>query len=652
MSAPNSFVATSSLAGLVPVRVGGRPLIQDAPRVLALLRDRAPGLHGLFATPLLAKAAPGETPASASWYGIHDHAARLLREAPTGQREVVTAALRERLGEALGLLADPDLGPALRGLLTIPSADSVMVAGGHPVLINWGHGPDGLDPSPEGLRAHFDALFGPLCGVTWPAGAPEEGAEEGAPVASPTLATPAPAEPAPADPDPAARDELPAVGGDPQPAAEPPPPPPPAPPPAAVPPAPWYASRPVIVAAAILLGLLILGLLWWLLWAPGGLLNRSAPTASDLHGPVLEGLRQERDRLRALEGLACGPELDGALREGFTRPLTPHGPLLTPPAGGEAAPFLSPPSQTPPSQTPPSQTPPSQTPPAAGEAAPPLAPPPDLNALPATPASRMTALARVLEYAAALVVTDAPDGIGMGTAFFISKDTLVTNRHVVEDMGRDGRILITSQAMAGARPARLVASTPSSDIGGPDFAVLRLDAPVETAVPLTVATRVDKLSRVVTAGYPGYITESDAAYAELEAGSVGAAPSMVFTSGEVSVVQRQPSGATIVIHTADMSQGNSGGPLVDLCGRVVGVNTFIGMDEESGRRGLYALSGADLLAFLGAGGVAASQSAEACAEDGGPPPPADAGAGAATPADAGAGAGTPGTAGAGAGAGS
>lgn len=605
MSAPDSFVATSSVTGLVPVLMGGRPLMMDAPRVLALLNDRVPGLADLFAAPLLTKAAPGPAGGSVSWYGVHDHPARLLREAQPIQHEQAVAELADRLRRALVMADDPDLGHLLPGLLTIPALDSVMVAGRHPVLINWGYGPPGLDGSAEGLRAHFDSLFGPLCGVTWPAppqpvptmgaaGLGAAGAAAVGPAAS--AAQPAPPTEPPPPPPQADSSASPASTTDPAGFSA-------AAGPATVAAAPWYASRPLVIGLGVLLGLLILALLWWLLWAPGGLLRPASDgSASDLNGPVLhdpvlDGLRRERDRLQGLQGLACGPDLEGALREGFTRPLPPHS---TPPDAATEGPVTLPPA-------------------------------PDLSALPAAPASRMTALARALEYAAALVVTQSQTEVGMGTAFFISKDTLVTNRHVVED---GGAILVTSQAMGGTRPARLIASTNSSDIGSPDFAILRLDAPVETALPLAVATRVDKLSRVVTAGFPGYITGTDAAFSDLQEGRMTAAPSMVFTSGEVNVVQRQPSGTTIVIHTADMSQGNSGGPLVDLCGRVVGVNTFIGIDEDSGRRGLYALSGGDLLAFLAASGIAASGATDACAEGGeAEPAPTPAPAPADTPGD-------------------
>lgn len=602
MTASNSFLATASLAGLTLLRDGDRPLIHDASRILGLVRDKAPGVAPLFASPLMARAAPEQPVTSVSWYGVHDLSARLLREAPPALRDQAVEALRRMLRHALTLHDDPQVGPLLPGLLTVPSADSVMVAGQHPVLINWGAGPPDLDPGPEALRAHFDAVFGPLCGVTWPEPASVD-SHAGTLAAMPVAGQAPP--PGAADP-PATGGTPPgtshaavaAIGGTGNGGT---PPPPDSPPAAASPLQPWYARRGVVIGAAVLLLLLSLWLLWWLLWAPGGLLTRP-PEVGALHGPMLESLRRERDRLRDLEGQACSPEAAEVLREGYSRPIAPGG---APPLALDAGPPRPPDASA-----------------GRDAAAPPatLPPPADLADLPAAPASRMTALARTLEYSAALVLGEGAEGLAMGTAFFVTPDTLITNRHVVEPLGPDAQVVVTSQALGDQLTARVVARTRSSDIGGPDFAILRLAAPAPSAVPLVVAQSVDKLSRVITAGYPGYIAQSDMDFQALIQGEGVAAPSMIFTSGEVSVVQRQGNGSTMIVHTADMSQGNSGGPLVDLCGRVVGVNTFIGIDGVSGRRGLYSLGGRDLLAFLAANGVTAQQSADACAPEGGAAP--------------------------------
>jgi S1-C subfamily serine protease len=76
-------------------------------------------------------------------------------------------------------------------------------------------------------------------------------------------------------------------------------------------------------------------------------------------------------------------------------------------------------------------------------------------------------------------------------------------------------------------------------------------------------------------------------------------PAPLFTSGDVNTVQPQASGVSLIIHTADISPGSSGGPLVDQCGVVVGVNTFVmGPGDSAEGRRLYALSSDTLRKFL------------------------------------------------------
>ena len=220
------------------------------------------------------------------------------------------------------------------------------------------------------------------------------------------------------------------------------------------------------------------------------------------------------------------------------------------------------------------------------------------------------------------LATAGPRGIGHGTGFFVSGDTIVTNAHVVENAD-PRQIFVMSKSIGRALRAELVArsSTPGqeSEPGMPDFAVVRLAQPVPGAQPLAITTSVEKLTDVVAAGYPASVVRVEAGMAALAEGRLGEPPELVLTRGTISTVQKLPSGLTVKPHSADISPGNSGGPLVDLCGRVVGVNTFVSRSTAVADRVRYAQKSDDMIAWLSATRVAVDRRDGACQPE---PPPA------------------------------
>jgi hypothetical protein len=99
---------------------------------------------------------------------------------------------------------------------------------------------------------------------------------------------------------------------------------------------------------------------------------------------------------------------------------------------------------------------------------------------------------------------------------------------------------------------------------------------------------------------------------ELRQGRLRTPPEIVLTRGTISTFQTLANNFTVMPHTADMSPGNSGGPLVDLCGRVVGINTFISRATAVADRVKYAQKTDSLLAWLQQNGVTADVRDGAC----------------------------------------
>jgi putative serine protease PepD len=169
--------------------------------------------------------------------------------------------------------------------------------------------------------------------------------------------------------------------------------------------------------------------------------------------------------------------------------------------------------------------------------------------------------------ATALVVTERggrPSATGSG--FAVSEDLVVTNAHVVNE--GDG-----FSVAAGGREldAELVAAAPCEDL-----ALLRVPGGGLHPAPLGTDASVEQGEQVVALGFGGGAEPGD---------SVGS------TTGVVSVVRttfRDPAAdvpaypAVVQTDTA-LNPGNSGGPLADLNGRVIGVNSAARTQGSDGR---------------------------------------------------------------------
>jgi S1-C subfamily serine protease len=592
---PAKFLKSSDLQGVCAVEVGASaPLLQSDASIAAVV-SRVPELQHFFAEPTITFDDNGDIE-SAKWYTEFDHEVRRLEDL-TGQKR---ARAEENLGQKLNAAArhvdDTEIGGLLTAMLNIASVDSICFVGTQPVLIDWGTVP--LDEPPvtasERLSKLFPAVF--AAGVAAAAVTPAASAEpepESEAVAGHDETTSEDANLDAGDlhltgPGGGAAFGAAAVGNE-------------------------DLARSNIVyiddtpfyhrfwCRAVLYGLMILliiWLLWWLLFAwPGGVLVRP-PSVTGMHDSVVDGLQNERDRLKGLLEDPCGPAASSALSQGLTGSVAP-----LPPVAGAAVPGQSSAGTPSPDDQAEGTSP--------GDAANSAALPPVVTNAPGRMMAPQT-LAHQMERSVAFILGAVPSGgVSMGTGFFISPDTIVTNRHVIESADPT-KIAVTSEVMGKIQKVKVIAMTSNSEIGTSDYAVLKLNS-AANVVPVPLSAMADKLSRVVAVGYPGYLTNMDPKLRQLIGGDMSAAPETVFTSGDISVVQDGGDRPPVIIHTADMSQGNSGGPLVDQCGRVLGVNTFIGQDNASGRRGLFALGASDLMKFLDQNNVPYQRADGACA---------------------------------------
>ena len=148
-----------------------------------------------------------------------------------------------------------------------------------------------------------------------------------------------------------------------------------------------------------------------------------------------------------------------------------------------------------------------------------------------------------------------------GTAFYIGSGEWITNHHVVETV---------SSASLVHGDTRLTATVEGS-LPGYDLALLRAQPPASVSPLRFVGTRPTVASTLSVVGFPVYVSDT---------------PSV--TGGLVSKhapfsVHGGPADGVVVQSDAAMNPGNSGGPIVDNCGAVIGVATFGYDTTQTGR---------------------------------------------------------------------
>ncbi len=236
-------------------------------------------------------------------------------------------------------------------------------------------------------------------------------------------------------------------------------------------------------------------------------------------------------------------------------------------------------------------------------ASPNLLPPPAQSIPVAAPTpGGPTNAAELAEKAVVLVRAQFGESGSMGSAFFISDQLLVTNDRLVSGPGgRDpASVTIENKALGKRIPAKILARTHPKRPGDVDLALLEVSANTSLAF-LRPAGQPQPASAVRSVGFPGLNLDGSTR------------PQAVIIDGIVSSLI-DLDGQNLVAHSAATAQGTSGGPLMDLCGRAVGVNSY----SDTGASVGFSLAqpAAALLDFLKASGKNVAPDNTPCAPRG------------------------------------
>jgi hypothetical protein len=189
-----------------------------------------------------------------------------------------------------------------------------------------------------------------------------------------------------------------------------------------------------------------------------------------------------------------------------------------------------------------------------------------------------------------------PVPVSHGSGFAVSATRIVTNAHVVAEAAQDDtlRIGIVPSEGEGGAFARVVAVSPRNDLALLEIASGSLRLP-----PLAIAASVSSdLGEASAVGYPMNVDLAQG----LDMADIFRAQPPVKSRGYLSG-QRPSRQFDTILHTAPIARGNSGGPLLDPCGRVIGVNSFSADSANGDGEFYFAVSLRELLPFLRKNGV-------------------------------------------------
>jgi serine protease Do len=175
------------------------------------------------------------------------------------------------------------------------------------------------------------------------------------------------------------------------------------------------------------------------------------------------------------------------------------------------------------------------------------------------------------------VVTVSLDALGepmaleTGSGFAVAPGLVVTNHHVVQGAAQavETDTFVIPERDAGGQSQKASVTQTWADA---DLALLAV--PGLSSPPLTIAQVEPGKEAIVRAlSYPG-VTDQ---VRNMSLTEILRPQEPYVTSGSIALFSSiAPGGGRIdtIFHTAAINPGNSGGPLIDACGRVIGVNTW------------------------------------------------------------------------------
>ncbi len=187
--------------------------------------------------------------------------------------------------------------------------------------------------------------------------------------------------------------------------------------------------------------------------------------------------------------------------------------------------------------------------------------------------------------------------ISHGTGVVVAPGVILTNNHVIneDEFDQPVRYVIVPAEGSATYPADIIDRSPRNDL-----ALLKTrDTARMAAAGFFTGPVADGLD-VFAIGYPGGVDVAQGLSSE----DLIRPATPVKTRGSLSAGRSAKEFETL-LHTAPIGGGNSGGPLVDGCGRILGINSFGTISDGSDAEFFFAVAVREVTAFLRDNGITA-----------------------------------------------
>jgi serine protease Do len=187
--------------------------------------------------------------------------------------------------------------------------------------------------------------------------------------------------------------------------------------------------------------------------------------------------------------------------------------------------------------------------------------------------------------------------ISHGTGVVVAPGVILTNNHVIneDEFDQPVRYVIVPAEGSETYPADIIDRSPRNDL-----ALLKTrDKARMASAGFFIGPVTDGLD-VFAIGYPGGVDVAQGLSSE----DLIRPQTPVKTRGSLSAGRSAKEFETL-LHTAPIGGGNSGGPLVDGCGRILGINSFGTISNGSDAEFFFAVAVREVTAFLRDNGVTA-----------------------------------------------